>query len=47
MIYRRWPVKKIREFFIESAIYISGITSIAIVVLIFVFLAKEGFSQLT
>ena len=44
MIYRRWPVKKIREFFIESAIYISGITSIAIVVLIFVFLAKEGFS---
>ena len=36
--------KKAKEFFIEGAIYVSGITSIAFVVLIFVFLAKEGFS---
>ena len=34
----------IKEFIIEKAIYLSGITSIVIVFLIFIFLAKEGFS---
>jgi len=36
--------RKVKEFLIESAIYVSGLTSIAVVVLIFIFLAKEGFS---
>ena len=36
--------KKIKEFLIEKLIYLSGITSIIFVILIFVFLAKEGFS---
>jgi len=38
------PLKKIKEFCIEKTIYLSGITSIIFVVLIFVFLAREGFS---
>lgn len=36
--------KKIKEFFIEKIIYLSGIMSIIFVVLIFTFLAKEGFA---
>lgn len=36
--------KKIKEFFVEKLVYVCGFTSIAIVVLIFIFLAKEGFS---
>ena len=35
---------RIKEFLIETAIHLSGITAIIIVLLIFVFLAKEGFS---
>ncbi len=37
-------LKSIKEFFIEKLIYLCGIISILIVVLIFIFLAKEGFS---
>jgi phosphate transport system permease protein len=37
-------VRKIREFLIERTIFVSGITSIVIVALIFVFLLKEGLS---
>jgi phosphate transport system permease protein len=37
-------IRKIREFFIERLIFISGIMSIVIVVLIFAFLLKEGLS---
>lgn len=44
MLTRRWTLKRIKELLIESAIYISGIASILIVLLIFIFLAKEGFS---
>lgn len=36
--------KTIREFFIEKTIYLSGILSIIFVILIFIFLVKEGFS---
>ena len=36
--------KKLKEFIIEKLVYACGFTSIAIVVLIFFFLAKEGFS---
>ena len=35
-------LKKLKEFFIERLIFLSGIASIVFVVLIFVFLAKEG-----
>jgi len=35
-------MRKIKEFFIEKLIFISGITSIVFVVLIFLFLLKEG-----
>jgi phosphate transport system permease protein len=35
-------VRKIKEFIIERTIFLSGITSIAIVALIFAFLLKEG-----
>ncbi len=44
MFERRWTFKRVLEALIEKAIYISGITSIVIVFLIFLFLAKEGFS---
>ncbi len=37
-------LKAIKENLIEKIIYLSGITSIIIVVLIFIFLVKEGFS---
>ncbi len=37
-------IKKFKEFIIEKLIYACGFTSIAIVLLIFIFLAKEGFS---
>ncbi len=37
-------VKSIKEFIIEKLIFLSGIISIVLVVLIFVFLAREGFS---
>lgn len=37
-------LRAIKEFFIEKLIYLCGITSIVMVILIFVFLAKEGFS---
>lgn len=37
-------VKRIKEFIIERAIFLSGISSIVFVVLIFVFLLKEGIS---
>lgn len=37
-------LKTIKEFVIEKLIFLSGLTSIAFVVLIFVFLAKEGFA---
>lgn len=37
-------LKSFKEFLIEKLIYLCGIISIIIVVLIFVFLAKEGFS---
>ena len=40
----RWTAKRLKEFLIEKSIYLSGITSIVIVCLIFIFLAKEGFS---
>ncbi len=36
--------KALKEFFIERLIYLCGMTSIIFVVLIFVFLAKEGFA---
>lgn len=39
-------VRRLKELLIEAAIYFSGIASIVIVILIFVFLAKEGFSLL-
>jgi phosphate transport system permease protein len=35
-------VKKIKEFVIERCIFLSGIASIVFVILIFIFLAKEG-----
>jgi phosphate transport system permease protein len=37
-------LRKIREFLIERTIFVSGITSIVIVTLIFIFLLKEGLS---
>ena len=37
-------IQKIKEFIIEKLIYLCGITSIIIVILIFVFLVKEGVS---
>ena len=37
-------VKRIKEFFIEKLIFLSGIASIVFVVLIFVFLLREGIS---
>lgn len=37
-------IKRIKEFFIERFIFLSGIASIVFVVLIFVFLLKEGLS---
>ncbi|MCU0454032.1 MAG: phosphate ABC transporter permease subunit PstC [Bacteroidetes bacterium] len=37
-------VRKVREFLIERTIFVSGITSIVIVALIFIFLLKEGLS---
>lgn len=37
-------LKAFKEFLIEKLIYLCGIISILIVVLIFIFLAKEGFS---
>ncbi len=37
-------LKSVKEFVIEKLIYLCGIISILIVVLIFIFLAKEGFS---
>ena len=37
-------LKKLREFCIEKTIYLCGFTSIVFVLLIFIFLAKEGFS---
>lgn len=37
-------VKRIKEFIIERTIFLSGISSIVFVVLIFVFLLKEGIS---
>ena len=44
MLKHRWTSKRIKETFIEKWIHLSGITSIVIVSLIFIFLAKEGFS---
>ena len=35
-------LKAIKEFFVEKTIYLCGLTSIALVLLIFIFLAKEG-----
>ncbi len=43
MLERHWTWRRVKEFLIERCIYLSGITSIVIVVLIFVFLVKEGF----
>lgn len=40
----RWTFKRAKEFGIEQCIYLSGVVSIAIVALIFIFLAKEGFA---
>jgi phosphate transport system permease protein len=37
-------IRKVREFLIEKIIFTSGITSIVIVALIFIFLLKEGLS---
>ena len=37
-------LKSLKEFFIEKLIYLCGITSIIFVILIFIFLVKEGFS---
>ena len=37
-------LKEIKEFCIEKIIYLCGFTSIIFVLLIFIFLAKEGFS---
>ena len=37
-------IRKIKEFFIERMIFLSGIMSIVIVALIFAFLLKEGLS---
>jgi phosphate transport system permease protein len=42
MLKHKWTPKRIKEAVIEKSIYLSGITSIVIVALIFVFLAKEG-----
>ncbi len=39
-----WNLKKTKEFVIERCIYLSGIMSIVMVCLIFIFLAKEGLS---
>lgn len=44
MLSRQITLKGVKEFIIEKAISVSGITSIVIVLLIFVFLSKEGFS---
>lgn len=38
------PLKKLQEFLIEKIIYLCGITSILFVLLIFIFLVKEGFA---
>lgn len=38
------PSRRIKEFLIESAIFLAGIISILFVVLIFIFLLKEGLS---
>ncbi|MFA5351411.1 MAG: phosphate ABC transporter permease subunit PstC, partial [Candidatus Omnitrophota bacterium] len=37
-------MRKIKEFFVEKLIFICGLASIFFVVLIFLFLAKEGLS---
>ena len=39
-------VRKLREWCIERVIFMSGITSIVIVILIFIFLLKEGLAIL-
>lgn len=44
MLTNQWTIKRAKEFLIEKIIYLSGITSIIVVFLIFIFLAKEGFS---
>jgi phosphate transport system permease protein len=44
MLKRQLTPKIIKEALIEKAIYLSGIMSIVIVALIFIFLAKEGFA---
>ena len=44
MLKKSWTKKDVKEFFIEKMIYASGIASILCVILIFIFLAKEGFS---
>ncbi|MFH1856752.1 MAG: phosphate ABC transporter permease subunit PstC [Candidatus Omnitrophota bacterium] len=44
MLKSKWTKTKVLEFFIEKAIILSGILSIVIVALIFLFLAKEGFA---
>ena len=44
MTENKWTLNRIKEFLIEKSIYASGIISIVIVLLIFVFLAKEGFA---
>jgi len=44
MLKRRWSAKRLKEAAIEKCVYLSGITSIVLVALIFIFLAKEGFA---
>jgi phosphate transport system permease protein len=44
MLKKKWTKHKISEFFIEKAVVLSGVISIIIVALIFLFLLKEGFS---
>lgn len=41
---RRKPLSLLIEFLIERAIFIAGILSIVLVILVFIFLIKEGFS---
>lgn len=41
---RRIHLRRIKEFVIERMIFVCGITSVVLVILIFVFLFKEGFS---
>lgn len=44
MLKRQLTLKRIKEAVIEKCIYLSGIASILLVALIFIFLAKEGFA---